>query len=170
MELKWFEFVISALIFQRCIEMMISRRNEKVLRSQGAIEFGAAHFKVLILLHVFFFLSLFLEAYLRGLNLPSPSVVFLIVLLLIFSQAIRAWTMLTLKHRWVTRILVVPGSLPIQSGPYAYLKHPNYAIVAVELFCIPILFGLSVTAIVFTVLNAWILLMVRIPVENRALR
>jgi methyltransferase len=49
------------------------------------------------------------------------------------------------------------------------VKHPNYWIVAIEGIALPLVHTGWVTALVFTVLNAVLLLGFRIPVENRAL-
>ncbi|MFL6033109.1 MAG: isoprenylcysteine carboxylmethyltransferase family protein, partial [Rubrobacteraceae bacterium] len=56
----------------------------------------------------------------------------------------------------------------VRRGPYRYLNHPNYVVVAVEIATLPLIFGAWVTALVFSVLNA-ALLYVRIREENRAL-
>ena len=62
-----------------------------------------------------------------------------------------------------------PGVPPVRTGPYRFLSHPNYAIVAAEIFVLPMAFGLTAIAVVFSVLNAAVLA-VRIRVENAALR
>ena len=66
------------------------------------------------------------------------------------------------------RIVVVPGDPPVQSGPYRYLRHPNYLAVVVELFSLPLVHGAFLTSALFTVLNAG-LLRVRIAAEEQAL-
>ena len=64
---------------------------------------------------------------------------------------------------------MVPGAKPVRSGPYRYLKHPNYVVVVVEMLSFPLIFGAWITAVVFSILNA-VLLSARIREENRALR
>jgi len=70
--------------------------------------------------------------------------------------------------RWTTRIIVVPGEQLVASGPYQYVRHPNYVLVTAEIACLPMVFGLWWTALVFSVLNA-AMLYVRISAENAAL-
>ena len=53
-------------------------------------------------------------------------------------------------------------------GPCRYLSHPNYAVVAGEIAVPPLVLGLPMLAVIFTILNA-VVLMIRISVENRAL-
>jgi methyltransferase len=68
-------------------------------------------------------------------------------------------------------VIVVPGAARVTRGPYRFpwLAHPNYWIVAVEGIALPLVHSAWITAIVFTVLNAVLLLGFRIPAENRAL-
>ncbi len=74
----------------------------------------------------------------------------------------------TLGRFWNTKIIVLPGVTVIKKGPYRYIKHPNYVIVAVELFVIPLLIGAQLTAFLFPILHL-LLLRVRIPSEEKAL-
>lgn len=52
---------------------------------------------------------------------------------------------------------------------FRVLKHPNYAVVALELLSAPLAVGAWRTAIVFSLLNAGLLRLIRIPAEERAL-
>jgi methyltransferase len=74
-----------------------------------------------------------------------------------------------LGPRWNTRVIIVKDLPLVARGPYRWLKHPNYIAVVVEGFALPLVHTAWITALVFTVLNAVLLLAVRIPVENRAL-
>jgi isoprenylcysteine carboxyl methyltransferase (ICMT) family protein YpbQ len=77
--------------------------------------------------------------------------------------------LLTLGRRWTIRVVVVPGERLIARGPYRFIRHPNYAIVTAEIAVVPLALGLPLYALVFSVLNA-LVLAVRIPIENSALR
>ena len=83
-------------------------------------------------------------------------------------QGLRFWVMRTLGPRWTTRIIVLPGERLVSAGPYRYLAHPNYAVVAGEIAVLPLALGLPWLAAIFTVLNAAVLF-IRIRAENRAL-
>jgi methyltransferase len=84
-------------------------------------------------------------------------------------QAARIWVLATLGDRWTTRIVVLPGASLIRGGPYRFLAHPNYAVVALEVAVLPLAFGLTGYAVVFSILNTGILA-IRIGAENDALR
>jgi methyltransferase len=76
--------------------------------------------------------------------------------------------MWTLGARWTTRIIILPGSPLVRRGPYRLLPHPNYAVVAGEIALLPLVLGLPLLALIFTLLNAAVLA-IRIRAENRAL-
>jgi methyltransferase len=83
-------------------------------------------------------------------------------------QGLRFWVMRTLGARWTTRIIVLPEAPLVSAGPYRFLSHPNYAVVVGEIAVLPLVLGLPWLAIIFTILNAGVL-MIRIRAENRAL-
>jgi methyltransferase len=85
-----------------------------------------------------------------------------------FAQMLRYWAIITLGERWNTRIIILKGDMLIQGGPYKYLRHPNYAAVAIEMAVLPLVFSCYLTSITFTVLN-FIVLRRRIKIENHAL-
>ena len=90
------------------------------------------------------------------------------LVLVIASQGLRWWCITTLGRQWNTLVVVVPGMPRVTGGPYRWLRHPNYVAVVIEGIALPMVGFAWVTAIVFTVLNAW-LLTVRLRVENAAL-
>lgn len=161
---KWFLFIF--LIGQRLIELKIAAHNERWMKRRGGIEKGKEHYKWFVLLHIAFFMMLSFEA---NWFLPhDQSLNKYLLMIFILLQIGRVWCIWALGKFWNTKIIVIPGVLCIKKGPYKYLKHPNYLIVGMELFIIPLLFQAYLTAIVFPLLHL-LLLKVRIPEENRAL-
>ncbi len=153
---------------ERLVELAIARRNAAWSLEQGGIEYGGEHFKYMKLLHTSFFLGCALEVvlldrpFIPGLGFPMLGVA-------LCAQAIRYWVIFTLGKRWNVRVIVLPGLPAISSGPYRLLKHPNYVAVVLEGFAVPLIHTAWITAIAFTLLNAW-MLSVRIRCENEALR
>jgi methyltransferase len=90
--------------------------------------------------------------------------------LVLLSQGLRYWCIATLGQQWNTRVIVVPGAERVSGGPYRFLPHPNYVAVVVEGVALPLVYTAWITALVFTVVNAVLLVGVRIPVEERALK
>ena len=95
---------------------------------------------------------------------PDP---FLLAFFLVL-QALRVWVLLTLGERWTTRIITLEGTPPVCHGPYRFVRHPNYLIVASEILVLPLAFGLPLFAVLFSGLNA-LVLWVRIRAEDAAL-
>jgi methyltransferase len=166
-EMNLFIYVVGFVIFQRIIELLIARNNEKWIRSQGGYEVGAKHYPYMVAIHVGFFISLIIEflAFKDGLSrfwLP-------LFVLFISLQLMRVWVISSLGRYWNTKILVLPGANVVKKGPFHLIRHPNYVVVTCEIIVIPLLFGAYFTAVIFTILNI-IILSVRIPKEEAALR
>jgi len=157
---------LSLLVLQRIIELIWARRNEQWLRANGAREFGARHYPWIVLLHTGFLASFAWEGWQRGPQLHSAWPVILILLGAAFC--FRYWCLGALGKYWNTKILVVPGARLIRTGPYKWLKHPNYGVVIAELLLYPLLFQAWWTMLWASTLNA-LMLYIRISTENRAL-
>ncbi|MDB5000592.1 MAG: isoprenylcysteine carboxyl methyltransferase [Mucilaginibacter sp.] len=159
-----FIFFISFLIIQRLAELYVSSKNEKWLLRNGAIEYGKEHYPYIVLLHTLFIISLIAEYIWRT---DAEANYFFIVLFFVLI-IIKVMVISTLGHYWNTKIYKVPGTRPVATGIYKYIKHPNYIIVICEIAIIPLAFHLYYTAVIFTILNA-IMLTVRIKKENEVL-
>ncbi len=160
-------FVTSAIILQRLLELRLARRNMAWALSQGAREYGANHYVLFICLHCLWIVSFNLEwFYMRPAMPPFWGA---IAVLILIAQFLRYWAIATLGKRWNTRIVVLRGIPKVSSGPYRYLKHPNYIAVIIEIWAVPLLIGAWHTALVFSVLNAMLLYGIRIPAEEEAL-
>jgi methyltransferase len=160
----YFVLFMILLILLRLGELFLARRNGKRVLERGAVEYGRSHYPYMVALHVLFLVSCLLEGSLKPV-LTFQSTFFV---LFIICVLLKVWTIVALGDYWNTRIYRVPDAVLIVGGPYKYLKHPNYIIVIVEIAAIPLCFGLYVTALVFSILNA-IMLYVRIKEENKAL-
>lgn len=154
--------VVLLVAAQRLAELVVSARNTRRLLERGAVEHGRGHYLLIVLLHA---------AWLAGLPLVVPAGRWpdpLPILLFVLLQPVRLWILLSLGYRWTTRILVLPGAPLVRSGPYRWLSHPNYLLVACEIALLPLAFGAVVYAVVFTALNLAVLVW-RVRVENAAL-
>ena len=160
-----FILFVSFVILLRIGELLLSKRNEKWLLRNDAVEYGNEHYPFIVALHVVFILSLILEYSTR--QPTSYSLFFLIVYFLLL--AFKSWVMLSLGKFWNTKIYRIADVPLITKGPYKYFKHPNYLVVIGEIAVIPLAFHLYYTTLTFTVLNT-IMLTVRIKEENKALQ
>ena len=155
-------YLIMALVtLQRLGELVIASSNTRHLRAQGAIEIGRNHYPVMVALHASWLAALWLTVGGHPVNLPLLGV-------FIVLQALRIWVLATLGRRWTTRIIVLPGAPLITGGPFRFLHHPNYCVVVGEIAVLPLVFGLTWLAVLFTLLNA-AMLWVRIGAEGKVL-
>jgi len=153
--------LLGFVTLQRLAELAWARHNTSRLLAAGGVEFGRPHYKFLVALHAIWLGGLWLMASFRPVDPP-------LLVLFAMLQLGRAWVILTLGGRWTTRVIVVPGEVLVVHGPYRWLRHPNYLIVAAEMAVVPLTLGLAVYAAAFSVLNA-ALLFQRIRIETAAL-
>ena len=163
----WYTLLILATGAERIAELIVSTRNAKWSFARGGVEFGRGHFPPMVALHTGLLLACLAEVWF----LDRPFLPWLgwpMLVLVLASQALRWWCIATLGPRWNTRVIVVRDLPLVHRGPYRWFTHPNYVAVVVEGFALPLVHTAWITALAFTVLNAW-LLVVRIRCENRAL-
>ncbi|MEO6151403.1 MAG: isoprenylcysteine carboxylmethyltransferase family protein [Mucilaginibacter sp.] len=161
----YFAIFISLFIVQRLSELYIARRNQKWLLQQGAVEHGREHYPFMVAMHTLFIISLIAEYFLRD----GPPISFVFLGIFIALLLFKFWVISSLGTYWNTRIYRVPNFIPINKGPFKWLKHPNYMEVICEIAVIPLVFHLYYTAVIFTLFNA-AMLYVRIGVENKVWR
>jgi methyltransferase len=154
---------------ERLIELRVSNRNARWAFEQGGRETGRGHFGPMVALHTGLIVACAVEPLIAGRPFLTALAVPAAVLALA-SQGLRWWCIGTLGRRWNTRIVVVPGLPLVRRGPYRLLPHPNYVVVVLEGIALPLVATGWITALVFTALNAVLLLGFRIPAEERALR
>jgi methyltransferase len=155
------------LLAERVVELVVSRRNARRALAAGGVEAGRGHYPVMVVFHSAFLLACAAEPVLWTRPWPTAAAVAALSVALL-AQGLRWWAIATLKGRWSTRIIVLPGAPPVVGGPYRILAHPNYLAVVVELLAVPLIGGALVTAVVATLGNA-ALLAIRIPAEEQAL-
>lgn len=154
--------ILALVTAQRLGELALARRNTRRLLARGGVESGAEHYPLMVGLHAAWLVGLWALGWNR-----EPSLFWLVAYLVL--QGLRAWVIVSLGERWTTRIITVPGEPLVRRGPYRFVSHPNYLVVAAEIAVLPLVFGLGAYALVFFLLNAS-LLWIRIRAEERALR
>ena len=166
-ELTWLIIIFGIVVAQRLIELVIAARNERWIKERGGEEYAPEHYKWIVFLHLGWIVAWPLESYFRGPVISSLWVFYAVGLGV--AQILRYGALLSLGQYWNTRIIIVPHARRVTRGLYRLIPHPNYLAVALELALFPALFEATTTAFVISLLNAALLLGVRIPAENRAL-
>jgi methyltransferase len=155
-------WMVAFVIAQRSVELLIANRNTRRLLRAGGREHGSHTYPMIVILHAAWIVSIVLF-------IPADQHVTIGLIVTYFVlQLFRIWVIASLGHRWTTRIITLPGCPLVKTGPYRYIRHPNYVVVALEIALLPMAFDAWRLASIFTILNA-IVLRHRIRAENTAL-
>ncbi|MFN4163926.1 MAG: isoprenylcysteine carboxyl methyltransferase family protein [Ferrovibrio sp.] len=156
-------WVLAFVVLQRLAELAWASRNTRRLLARGGRETGARHYPLFVLLHASWLLAIALTV--PADTVPNWPLLGLFALL----QLGRVWVIATLGPYWTTRIITLDGAPLVRHGPFRFLRHPNYWVVAAEIAVLPLAFGAWPVAVVWSLLNA-ALLRHRIRVEETALQ
>ena len=155
-------WTLGLVLLQRVVELVWARRNTVQLRQLGAVEADAEGYPYFVLLHAGWLVSLaiFVPA--------SATPVWPLLGLFALLQLGRLWVISSLGNYWTTRIVTLPGVPLVQTGPFRWLRHPNYLLVIAEIAVLPLAFGAIPIAVSFSAVNL-ILIIRRIRIEESVL-
>lgn len=155
----WAQILFAYVVLQRIAELAYANANTRRLLAEGGREYGAEHYPLFIVLHTGWLMAIALFGH------PTERPDMLLLNLFVASQTFRFWTLASIGRWWTTRIISAPHFPTVKRGPYRFLKHPNYALVVVEIALLPLILGAPAMALTFSILNG-ALLCWRIRVEN----
>jgi methyltransferase len=158
----WLYGTLLFVAVQRLGEFAWAGRNTRQLRRRGAVEADAAGYPLFVLVH---------GGWLAAMALLVPAATtprWPFLALFGMAQLGRLWIIVSLGHFWTTRILTLPGTPLVKTGPYRWLRHPNYLVVAAEIALLPLAFGAVAIALAFSAINL-LLIGRRIRIEERVL-
>lgn len=157
-----FHAVLLFVLLQRGGELLLAHANTARLLGQGAVEIDRGGYKFIVALHAAWLTALFVTV--PAATPPNWPLLTLFGAL----QVARMWVIASLGRRWTTRLIVPPKASLVVAGPYRWLRHPNYLIVAGEIAILPLAFAAVAIAIGFSACNG-LLLARRIRLEDAAL-
>ncbi|WP_426028446.1 isoprenylcysteine carboxyl methyltransferase family protein [Brevundimonas sp. TWP2-3-4b2] len=160
--MMWLWLVLGLVAAQRLWELRLADRNTRQLLAEGAVEIGAGHYPLFIILHA---------SWLAGIAIVTPWTMvpnLRWLVLYVLLQFGRLWVISTLGRFWTTRIITLPGAPLATRGPYRFVRHPNYVVASLEILVLPLVFGQVWIALAWSVANA-LLVTWRIRIEDRAL-
>jgi methyltransferase len=148
------------------IEARRAAANERAQRLRGGIEPHDDVYKMMRIAYPAAFLAMLAEGRLRdgsGAGFVAAGVIFFAA-----AKALKWWAIVTLGPCWTFRVIVVPGLKLVESGPYRWVRHPNYLAVVGELLGAALMADAPVAGTVSVVVFIG-LLTKRISVESRML-
>jgi methyltransferase len=159
---------LALLIFgTMLIEARRAAVNERAQLRRGGIEPPDDVYKMMRVAYPACFLAMLAEAAWRG--LPPLPILAAGATVFVLAKALKWWAILTLGPCWTFRVIVVPGVTLVATGPYRWLRHPNYVGVVGELVGAALMTGALVTGPIAAA-GFLILLSKRIAVESRVLQ
>ena len=159
--------VLIVVFFPMAVEATRAASNERTQRARGGIEPPDDVYKMMRVAYPAAFLAMIAEGFVRGTS--STLALTAGIVLFAAAKALKWWAILTLGPFWTFRIIVVPDAPLVTSGPYRYLRHPNYVAVVGELIGVALMAGAPLAGILGTV-GFGFLMLKRIAVEERALQ
>ncbi len=154
-----------ALVFgPMLVEARRAAVNERAQRTRGGVEPSGDVYALMQYAYPAAFLAMIAEgAFAGALAAVAPGAA-----LFAAAKALKWWAILTLGSAWTFRVIVVPGAALVRSGPYRWMRHPNYVGVVGELVGIALVTGARITGPLATFAFA-VLIAKRIAIERQAL-
>jgi methyltransferase len=154
---------LSVVVAFMLLELAISRRNERILLAQGAVRVPDPVYRLMQIGYPVVFVAMALEGWTHmGGLAPMGAAVFAA------AKLFKFWAIATLGYRWTYTVLVLPGAPLVTSGPYVFMRHPNYAGVIGEIVGMALMMTAVITGLASLVFFG-VLLLIRIRAEERAL-
>ena len=158
--------VLLAVLVMMLGELWLSASNERALRAHGAVAPDDPVFAAMRLAYPAVFIAMAVEGALAGVDLGP--ITFAGVSVMFAAKALKFWAIASLGTRWTFKVLVVPGMAPVTTGPYRWLRHPNYVAVVGELIATALMTEARVTGPLGTLFFGWLMLR-RIKAEERGM-
>lgn len=157
------QWIVVAIALARVLELIHAHRNARRLLAEGGQAFGDRHYPAIVGLHAGWLAALWWA----GRDISEPD--WLLFGLFVLLELGRLWVIATLGRFWTTRIITLPEAPLVRDGPYRWVRHPNYLIVALEIPVLLFAYAAPGLAVLFGAANI-LLLAHRIRVEEDALR
>lgn len=164
--MKPFTWLVAAVAAERLVELRRSKRHTRALVAAGQRVYPERNYAAMVAVHAGVLIASLAEARRRRFR---PAVGAPALVAFTGATALRWWAIRTLGQAWTVRVVAGPGKRLVTGGPYRYLRHPNYAGVALEVVALPLVHLAYVTALVFGLADLEVLRR-RIRLEEKTLR
>lgn len=113
-------------------------------------------FPWMVVLHIGLVFAPLAEVLFLG-RVANPVVFTGSIAVLVCATALRVWTLRTIGYSWNVRVVAPPADGIATTGPYAYIRHPNYLVVILEIAALPLVHGAWLASLGLSLLNALVL-------------
>jgi methyltransferase len=151
----------------RLVELRISKRHQKEMAVRGAAKVDEPKFRWMVLLHTAVLIGAALEVvFLKRPFLPWLAAPMFVIFLA--ANGVRWWVIRSLGEHWNVQVVDSTRLGVVTSGPFRYVRHPNYAAVFSELLALPLIHTAWITAVAGAIAHLGVLAQ-RLSTEERVL-
>jgi len=148
--------LVALLAVTRLLELRVSRRHRRALLESGARAVEERGFGGMVALHVGVLVGAIVEPL-----VTRPTVPLWLGLTaaagVIGANVLRLAAIRSLGEHWNVRVIDSTALGVVSSGPYRFVRHPNYAAVFLELLLLPLVQGAWLTAALGSALHVFVL-------------
>jgi methyltransferase len=159
--------LLLAVAALRLLELRISKQHQKEMAARGAAKVDEPRFRWMVLLHT----AVLIGSALEVVFLKRPFVLWLAApafAVFLAANAVRWWVIRSLGEHWNVQVVDSTRLGVVTSGPFRYVRHPNYAAVFSEMLALPLIHTAWITAVVGAVAHV-VVLSQRLSTEERVL-
>jgi methyltransferase len=162
-----FLILLLAVALLRILELRVSRRHQQEMMARGAAKVDEPRFRWMVVLHTGVLLGAALEVvFLKRPFLPILATIMFVIFLA--ANFVRWWVIRTLGNHWNVQVMDSTSLGVITSGPFRYVRHPNYAAVFSEMVALPLIHTAWITALAGSLAHI-VVLSQRLSTEERVL-
>jgi methyltransferase len=162
-----FLILLATVAALRLVELRISRQHQQHLVSHGASKVRDPRFHWMVALHTGVLIGAALEViFLKRPFIPTLATVMFAIFL--GANAVRWWVIRTLGEHWNVQVMDSTRLGVVTTGPFRFVRHPNYAAVFAEMLALPIIHTAWITALAGSLAHIAVLAQ-RLSTEERVL-
>ena len=159
--------LLLAVAALRIFELRISKRHQQRMTSRGAAKVKDPYFRWMAMFHTLVLVGAAVEVVVLRRPL-MPALAIPMFALFLAANLVRWWVIRTLGEHWNVQVVDSTKLGFVASGPFRYVRHPNYAAVFVEMIALPLIHTAWITALAGAVAHI-IVLSLRLSVEDPVL-
>jgi methyltransferase len=159
--------LLVAVAALRVVELQISRRHQVSMIERGASKVAEPRFGWMVALHTAVLVGAGVEVvFLHRPFIPLLAAVMFTIFLA--ANAVRWWVIRTLGEHWNVQVVDSTRLGVIVTGPFRFVRHPNYAAVFAEMLALPLIHTAWITALAGSIAHV-VVLSQRLATEERVL-
>ena len=162
-----FLVLLLAVAALRIVELQISKRHQKRIVADGGSKVADPKFRWMVVLHTLVLVGAAVEVvFLHRTFIPVLGSISFVLFLV--ANVIRWWVIRTLGEHWNVQVMDSTKLGVVTTGPFRYVRHPNYAAVFLEMFFLPLIHTAWITVVAGSLAHA-VVLTQRLSTEERVL-